>query len=437
MNSVVDNAPRWWVSSLIVALIIPAAIGCGDAFEETGPRDAIESGQICVPESETCRAATTLRRDGAVGVNRLDFELQNDGEPTEVTIDILRDGASAVSPPDAGDTGRSDADSADAGGASDAGARPDERLVASHTFQLGEGEAVTDHIGRDELSTFDAFTVRLRCDGCSATMTYVLASEPLECRSDDDCGGGWLCDDERGQCIECTSNADCSEGQTCSTQIGRCEPEQSGCATSGSPPVTPFVLLCVAAACLWFVRRRPRLAGALVALVILFGPLATVRADTPRASIDIGAGSRFLTGEMGEHTDRGIGFHVSQELRGDHVGGRLELGAHYFLTHQPAPPLSRELQMYSAAAGPQFYLPVGPAELVAGADYRRVGLMSNALIRITGPENNHHAVGANAGVRYRLAPLEVAIRGGFQSLIGLDSSMVTIDLSVGLASGPP
>jgi hypothetical protein len=161
---------------------------------------------------------------------------------------------------------------------------------------------------------------------------------------------------------------------------------------------------------------------------------STAEAAPPRAGVNLGFGSRFLTGELGDHAQRGIGMSLSQELRGEYFGARVELGASYFLTAQPTPPVTRELQLYTVALGPQLYVPIGPTQVVVGVDYRHLGLVSNSLEAMTGPELNHSAAGGTVEVRYRMAPLEVSLRGGYHPIFGLDGSLFSIDLAVGLAT---
>lgn len=428
-------------AALLIAVLGIVAVGCSDAYDATGPRDTASAGELCAPPQTDCPSHVTLQRAGALGVSRLDFELRNEGGASEVTIEVLREDGPTIDLDGSSETGTGDASNDAAAG--DAGSSTNPALLISQTYQLGEGESVTDYIGRETLSTRSQFEVHLRCDDCQARLTYVLASEPLECRTEDDCGGGWSCDDERGYCVECISNADCSEEQECSMESNRCTPEQAGgcnAAASEHPPWGALVVAIVAFVMVGFLNSRRRRKHAAVVGAVLIATAITLApdeasADPPRAGIHVDLGSRFLMGAMGEETDRGIGLNLSQELRGRHFGGRVELGANYFLTHQPPPPLSRELQMYHVAIGPQFYLPVGPVELFAGVDYRRIGLMANSLVRITGPETNHNALGASLGAQYRAAPFDIGLRAGYQALFGLDSSMITIDFKVGIASG--
>ncbi|MFP4597223.1 MAG: hypothetical protein ACLFVJ_03165 [Persicimonas sp.] len=419
------------------------ASGCSDAYENSGPSDELIAGQLCVPSSEGCPSAATLRRASAIGANRLDFTLINEGGSAEIRVEAIEaadDRDEPADDADFGDGGSGDVGSGDVG--PDAGGDSAGSVLVARTYSLAPGESISDRFMRTELFTRLSFGLRVYCDGCDARLEYALASEPLECRTDDDCSGGWLCSADDGRCIECRTNGDCADSQTCDLADGRCEPQRSsGCAHtdgsgSGAPMSLPPALLLVGLFSLALAGKRRRVwataALALLASGVLDAPGA--RAAPPRAGINLGVGSRFLTGEMGEQSERGIGLSLSQELRGEYIGGRVELGANYFLTDQSAPPLSRELQLYTVGVGPQFYLPLGATKLVFGLDFRRVGLVSNSLVRITGPEVNHSGAGATVEARYRLAPFEVMVRGGFHSLFGLESSLISVDVAVGLAT---
>lgn len=423
----------------LVGLALLAAAGCSDPYDESGPADQLSFGTLCAPSTADCPSSALLSRSSAVGANRLDFRLENQGEAASITVEAAYPEDAAV------DAGPSDASTADAQSAdADTGqTSSDPTVLIARTYVLRAGEQVEDRFVQEELFSLASFRLSVRCDGCTATLDYSLASEPLECRSDDDCSGSWVCSQSDGRCVECLSNADCADNQSCATDTRTCTPPaSSGCSHApGNPPVSPawpLVALGAVFAAGAFWRRRRRATGPLIAAMLVAGIFAArpspARADPPRASFNLGAGSRFLTGNLGDHTKRGIGLSVSQEVRGTYVGGRVELGASYFLTTQPAPPLSRELQMYSVSLGPQFYLPAGPVAVVIGLDYRHVGLVSNSLVRLTGPQVNHGAAGGTVEVRYALSPLEFMIRGGYHPIFGLDSSLFSIDLAVGLAT---
>lgn len=403
-------------------------VSCSDPYEQTGPPDEIAMGELCVPATSDCPSSVGLQRASSLGANRLDFQLTNLGDPAEISVEALL--------PEEPGSDASDADASDAdGGDVD---EPSSPLLVSQSYVLSSGEAVADRFIQEALFARQSFQLRLRCTDCTARLEYVLGSEPLECRSDGDCSGSWLCDEPVGRCVECLRDNHCSETQTCSPTTYRCTPEEaSGCAhTPGHTPLEPalpFTLGALALAAAIGCRHRRLVAGLAVGAVLLTAAPKAF-AQPPKASLNLGVGSRFLVGKLGDHTKRGIGVSLSQELGGTYLGGRVELGASYFLTQQPPPPLSRELEMYSIALGPLGYIPAGPVEIVVGLDYRHVGVVSNSLVRLTGTDINHSAVGGTVEVRYRTSPFELMLRGGFHPIFGLDSSLFSIDLAVGLTT---
>jgi hypothetical protein len=250
--------------------------------------------------------------------------------------------------------------------------------------------------------------------------------------------------------VECLDNSNCSETQTCDLASHTCTPpDTGGCSTAaagGSGPSLPLVALLLGASFLLIhrlrARRRLRAGGHFVAQIFVMPTIAATaflsptqaRAATPRAGVQLGVGPRLITGKLAPQTRRGIGVSVAQEVRGRYIGGRVALGASYFITTQTAPPLSHELQLYSVAIGPQFYLPVGPLELALGADFRHVGIVSNSLVRLTGHEINYAAAGGTLQVRYQVAGFAIMLGGGYHPIFGLDSSLTSLNLAIGLAT---
>lgn len=408
---------------LYLLTVVVLAAACSDPYEETGPADEIEIGELCAPSTPDCPSSKLLRRTSALGANRLDFQLTNEGaSAAEITVAAL--------PPDA--------EPATDVLLQDVGADfPSVDLVA-RSYTLAPGEAVADRFVQEALFTRASFRLVVRCDDCTALLEYALGSEPLECRADDECSGGWICREEVGRCVQCLDDNDCADTQTCSLTSYRCGPEEaSGCsqARGDNPLDSPLPYALGSLLLVGFAARRdPKLLIALLAAGCILTAASTAHAEPPRAAFNLGMGSRFLTGDLGAQTERGIGISVSQELRTTYFGGRVELGASYFLTTQDAPPLSHELEMYSLAIGPQAYIPAGHFQLVVGLDYRHVGLVSNSLVRFTGPDVNYNAAGGSLEVRYRLAPLELMLRGSYHPVFGLDSSLFSIDFAVGLAA---
>jgi hypothetical protein len=223
-------------------------------------------------------------------------------------------------------------------------------------------------------------------------------------------------------------NADCNGDQICDLERGRCDPPETtaGCATAGGAPSVLLLLFALLA-----FRRRRLVPAVLVA--ILLGALPAT-ASPPRASLSLGTGPRFLSGALGEQSRRGVGFGIGQELRWRHIGAGISLGTSYYLTAQQAPPLSRQLQTYSVTLGPRVYLPIRWFEIAAGVDYRRLGLVNNSLVRITGPRTSFDAVGGNAGFRLRWSGFEIRLEGGAHQALQLPTTFYSADLLVGFTN---
>lgn len=377
------------------------------------PSDPIGFGTLCQPAVEDCPASVLLERD-VVGRNQVDWVVRNEGA-SAVSFDVV-----AVVPQDAPDAGLDEL--------------TPEALIAMREYAgLGAGEEVDDRFTPQDLGVRESFVLALRCTGCEVELDWVQSTVPRECYENDECVANWQCDQNLGRCVECLTNADCNEGQICDVQRGRCDPPDTtaGCSTTSSPtPRLPGSLVVVLIA-LVGARRRRIAAAALVAVSSLAVPAS---ASPPRAAISVGTGPRLLTGPLGEDARRGIGFGIGQELRWRYVGAGIALGTSYFLTRQQGPPLSRQLQTYSVTIGPRAYLPIRWFEVTLGADYRRVGLVNNSLVRRTGTRLSFDAVGGSGGFRLRWEGLEVRLEGGFHTLLQNRSSMLSVDLSIGFTN---
>lgn len=410
---------------------------CSDAYDQSGPADILLEGHLCHPATPDCPSTTTLQRANELGANRVDFRLTNHGRPAELAV-IAQ--LTLETEGDAGDLDASREDierpGEDAGDTSSS----DPPAGVAHRYQLASGESVSDRFVPEELLTGSPFELSLACDKCEATLDYVLATEPLECRLDSHCSSTWVCRRTDGRCVECLADSHCSSTQTCDLSSQRCTPvDEGGCSSAPSPwpaPLPVALLLIVALGWAQKRQRTPRLGAILLAAAlgsVVLGARPALAAS-PNASVQIGVGPRLLTGKLGDDTLRGIGLKVAQEVRWRNFGGQLTLGTSYFVTTQHAPPLSHELQLYSVAIGPQFYLPLGPVELAAGADFRHIGVVTNSLVRLTGPEINYLGAGGTLQVRYRFGGLAVLLTGGFHPIFGLDSSIFSMNLALGLVT---
>lgn len=415
-------------ATVLAALLVSAA-GCADPYDASGPSDTVAYGALCAPATADCPSRVTLRRDGR-GANQLDFRIENTGAAAASVVVEVRTEAAEL---DAG----ADADT-------DAGGQDGESVLVEQTYAVGAGESVADRLTQDQLLTTPTVFLEMRCEGCQVRLEYALSAETIECRSDEECSGTWLCDSARGRCVECLSNGDCASGQTCDEVTRQCKPPSTtSCASAApSPPASLWLWALVLTLAVVARRWRRRGAASLAALAlavalggVLVGVLAPGEASAQgmRAKFSAGAGPRYLTGELGDLTKRGIGVTVEQELRSRWAGGVVQLSTSYYLTTQQPPPLSHEFQMYSVLLGPRGYLRLGPIELAAGPDVRRVGLVTNSLVRQTGPEINYLAVGGTLETRYLVEPFELLIRFGYHPIFGLDGGLVSIDVAAGLA----
>lgn len=377
------------------------------------PSDPVETGRLCLPDSVECPSTTLIARN-AVGRNQLDYAIQN-GSSTEAEVT-----AQAHVP----------AADVDAGGDMGGDVGDDGRiLITRSVHRVPPNDSVGNRWTPQILGTRNEIEFSMECSGCQVSADYVLTSVPLECSIDDDCSSGWLCDTRTpGRCVECMSEDDCTKDQTCDIQQGRCTPPAD--ASCSSTAGLPSLLLVVLGIALW---RRRRL-GSLAMLLGLMVP-ATVAAAPPVASLGVGVGTQIFTGEVGKVTEAGLSLSIAQDLRWQYAGLSLGVATSYFLTNQPSPPFSRDLRTVEVLAGPRGYLPIGPAELVLSADYMRMGLDSNSLVRITGPNLNYNALSLGGGVRYRWSGLEARLDAAWQLVFDFPGDLVWLQLSIAIAAG--
>ncbi len=375
------------------------------------PTDPVASGSLCLPATADCPAQTLIRRD-AVGRNQLDYAIQNTST-TETTVI-----AEAYVP-----AGESDA-------GTDLGADMDSPiLIAKSEHQIAPEGSVGNRWTPQLLGTREEIEFSIACTECEVNADYVLTSVALECSADDDCSSGWLCDTRiPGRCVECMSDDDCQTEQTCNIDRGRCTPANAASCSSGGAGTTGILLFLI----LFFLPRRKRVAAAILGLTFLS---AEAFAAPPIASLGVGVGTQIFTGEIGAVTQPGLSLSIAQELRWQYLGLSLGLCTSYFLTDQPAPPFSRDLRTVSVLLGPRGYLPLGPIELVAAVDYMRLGLDSNSLVRITGPELNFNGMSLSTGIRYRWSGLEARIDAAWQPVFNLPGDVIWLQIGVAVASG--
>ncbi len=383
--------------------------------------DPVEVGSFCFG-ADGCEGSVTLNRE-AVGRSRIDFAVKNvgDSEATVAMYALVPQNDETVI--DISDAGDSDA------GVTDPGL--EDRTVAVREVIVAAGATETDRFAATELGTRRTIELAAVCTGCSVEVDFVYETEPLECRDETDCSSGWLCDNSLGRCAECLDDTDCGEEQQCS-ESGRCDPPivEAGCGQAAGPTSLLALILVLG---FFGIRRRKWFAT--LAFFAVFAISGSAFAAAPGAGFSLGAGPRWITGELGPVVERGIGISLGQELRWDYVGMGVQLNWAAFLTTQEPPPLSRNIQIFDFTAGPRGYLPVGDFQLVAGADYKRIGLAANSLVRLTGPDNGYHAVGGVLGGRWNGLGVELRADLGVHHIPDLASQLVMFELSVALTAG--
>lgn len=425
--------------ALAVVLLSSVTSACIDAST-----DPVALGEICAPATASCSALAAIERD-AVGRNQLDYTIDLTGDltgdrtgaspdqPVEVEVLVLVP-STAYDPTDPG------------------AEIPDSDILARNSHTLAPGGTARSRLTPQQLGVRDELSLVVRCTNCEARLLYVFANAPLECGEDDDCSGGWVCDGVFGRCVECLSEEQCDPAQTCDEDRGRCDPPtDSSCASVGpsadlsaGPSAGLSTGLLAALFLLALVagtpsrRRRWRDVVALSAvLMTLLWASTPASAAPPRGALSLSGGPRFLTGPIGRDAERGIGLAVGQELRWAYFGLGVELSTAFYLTTQQPPPFSNTLQTYAFTGGPRGYLPLGgDLEIVLGADYRRLGLAANSLVRQTGTETSFHAYGASGGLRYRWSAFELRVGGGYHPIVGLDGAILGLDASVAITTAP-
>lgn len=418
---------------LLLTGLLCAIVSCSAPYERTGPMDVVHSGKLCLPDTARCSSQTILIRD-SVGANLLDYRIKN-RQDSPASVQFVVESSARASP-------RTDAGDAPNDAGSDSGS-VDSNTV-TRQYELGPGESRIDRLTQDELLSSRRIRVSVECADCRIRVDYTFASSPLECRSDDDCSGERVCLHDKGRCAGCQDDSDCDSDQTCSSAQHRCLPAKRACSTGGKEGDVDLWNWMVGGLILLLVLRVRRTrflksfgkigfaAGLLVCAVVFWSPRA--QAKSLGASASIGVGSRFLVGPLSDKTKRGIGVRVQQQLRGPHLGAAFSFTSSYFITDQAPPPLSQQLSMFSVGAGPRGYYSLGDWEFSLGADYRRLGLVTNSLVEETGRDLNHHSFGGVTSAEYAVSGLNFGVSSGVYTMLGIPGSMVSINVSIGFGA---
>jgi hypothetical protein len=301
-------------------------------------------------------------------------------------------------------------------------------------ISVGPGESRIGRFGEEEGLIGVTLIVLLEClsTQCDGRLEFVVLLGRLECRSTDDCDSSQVCQVTTGRCVA-DPNAD-----TCAT------------AAPAAPARAPWAALLLLTALL-AARRRPARAPAALTLAALTLAALTLAALTlaaltlaatpawanrtsfeqPTAQLTFSGGLKQWTGALSEDAGSGLSLDITEALHYRYLGFQLSVGTAYYLTQQQAPPLSTGVQTYSLRLGPRLILPFGDFEALLDLEYERLGLISNALIRQTGPGLGFHAFGASASARWVPLPFLVELRAGFTWVPDLDSGQLGLWLSFG------
>ncbi len=319
--------------------------------------------------------------------------------------------------------------------------------LGTRTRTINPGEIYVDRFSEDELSTGVTLIVEVQCltSICDGVLEFVPLLGQVECRDDLDCSSDQICNDRVGRCIAAPV-------------------VEEGCTQRPSPaPVSPtgFALTWLAGLA-WTARRtyqshkranhaqRPRASSlsttpqrrlffwcAIVATVLALSA-APDRAWAGRGTFDqatsqftAGTGTKIWTGKLAELASPGIALEFTQALQWRWISYQITIDTAYFLTNQQIPPLSRGLQTYSLRTGPRFVAPLGSFRAYLDTEYERLGVISNSLVKTTGPQLNYHGVGGSVGFGW-VSSFLAEIRGGYTHIFGLDSGLVTVEVRFGI-----
>ncbi len=264
--------------------------------------------------------------------------------------------------------------------------------VAFRRVTLGAGERFETRFSAADLGVGDIVVVNLSgMPGDEATLEFTVSTTELDCRISSDCTGRRTCS-EHGYCEVPVSSSGCSASTGGSRQ---------------PPGATLLLLLLIAGALLMSRRHRPAVALMIAVLLSLAAPAV---AEERRVEVFFAAGgqSRAFSSDVGQFSSPGFGANVSQGVWFGRIGFHLTLSADAFLTTQPAPPLNRGTQAFTAAAGPRFGGHIRDFRLWGGVDLMNTTMITNTLVRYTGDRRSFTAPALTAGVRWDgLAPLFV------------------------------
>ena len=395
---------------LLTATTIRSADELADAGQPDTPADTPPDAPADLPTDLPLDLPTDLSLDLPIN---LDGGARDGGT---LDLDLGFDVGDAPNP-DASDADPPDPDASDA----DAGTpdTPDTPATsAQQKILLGPGETRFGRFGEEDGLLGVSLNLKVEClsEICEGRLEFVVLLARLDC----------------------TQDADCASGELCEGRIGRCIPDPNADGCQASPrrrPVAPLLLPLLTRAR----RKLPLAALALASLALTAdpSPAHAGRAvfEFPTAHLSFDGKYQTWTGSLGEQAGAGLGFDVTQSLQYRYLGFQVGVGTSYFLTNPQAPPLARGLQTYNLKLGPRFVLPLWDFQLLTDLEYQRLGVISNSLVRLTGPGLSYHGAGLGLSGRAFFGPLFVDLRLGYTQIFGFQegsAGIFTLSLSAGI-----
>lgn len=415
------------ISYLLVAGLLAVMFGCTD------PADAIDMGELCLPDTDDCSRSAQLHRDSP-GRNALDLFLTNQTTDKADSPDVR---VRVTTPEEL--------------------SLPDDRpytddghlILYDEEFAPGGGDTVFVQLDGYHLTVVSQLRLEFDClgDDCAHHLEYLYFADSVECIDSGVCGRTEFCEQVYGRCAECHVDDDCSPQQTCRRETGRCYPgESTGCHSVPSdnsplPPGWPAIVVIAGIVAVRTFRRLPVAGSAAVAGLLVVTVPATGAAEMG-ASLNAGGGLRILTGETGTMTTPGWGVNVNQQLRWRQLGMMVELSTHTIPLDAQRPPQGSNISGYGITAGPRGFVPVplpitvigedDPIELIGAVDYTLWNVAENRLASVTGLQRRYHALGPTLGVAWQYGGLAVTARANYSHIFDWPGGVISLSITVGI-----
>lgn len=185
-------------------------------------------------------------------------------------------------------------------------------------------------------------------------------------------------------------------------------------------------------------REGMRLTGVPVVLLILLWSAERLEALTPpTVTADAGAGPSWLIrGDIGRLTKRGSTYSLKTSVAWTYLGVVFGISRASYLTKQVPPPYGALIDFYDFQVGVTVVYRILGFGIHFDPSYRRLGIMSNSLIKETGAVSGYHAAGGDLEVSYQISNFRVALRGTAQYLFTATSVQLGLLVAVGVSFGP-